>query len=85
MTIKYYFSLELLHARERRRLTQEQASELFDISKRWYQMIEKGEYLPSSELLLRMVAEFEIDGKRLKEGDNFPPASLSGLEEAEGA
>ena len=68
MTMKYRFSSQVLHARERRRLTQEQAAELFDISRRWYQLIEKGEYLPNTELALTIMAEFEIDGKSLREG-----------------
>ena len=68
MTIKYRFSSQVLHARLARKLTQEQAAELLNISIRWYKQIEKGELLPSAELALRIMAEFEIDGKDLKEG-----------------
>ena len=68
MTMKYRFSSQVLHARRARKLTQEQAAELFDISLRWYKQIEKGEYLPAAELALRIMAEFEIDGKDLREG-----------------
>lgn len=75
MTMKFRFSSEMFHARLRRKLTQEQAAELLDISVRWYQMLEKGEYLPSSQLLLRILAEFEIDGKRLKEDQVFSEAN----------
>lgn len=68
MTMKYRFSSQVLHARLARKLTQEQAAEQLDISIRWYKQIEKGEVLPSAELALKIMAEFEIDGKNLREG-----------------
>ena len=68
MTMKYRFSSQVLHARLSRKLTQERAAELLGISVRWYKQIEKGEVLPSAELALKIMAEFEIDGKDLKEG-----------------
>ena len=68
MTMKYRFSSQVLHARLARKLTQEQAAELLDISIRWYKQIEKGEVLPSASLALKIMAEFEIDGKNLREG-----------------
>lgn len=68
MTMKYRFSSQVLHARLARKLTQERAAELLGISVRWYKQIEKGEVLPSAELALKIMAEFEINGKDLKEG-----------------
>ena len=51
-------------------LTQEQAAECLDISVRWFQDIENGKHLPSTELTLKIIAFFGIDGKKLR-NDTF--------------
>lgn len=61
MTYEFKFSMALFCSRKEKGLTQEQAAERLGISKRWYQMIEKGVKLPSSSLLLKIIAEFGID------------------------
>lgn len=66
---RFKFSSEVYSSRKRMKLTQEQAAEMFDISTRWYQVIEKGERLPGAELMLTMIAVFEIDGKNIKGDD----------------
>ena len=65
MSYEHKFSMAIFHSRKQKGLTQEQAAEKLGISKRWYQMIEKGEKLPSPSLLLKIIAELEIDGKAL--------------------
>ena len=67
MSIQFKFTSELYHARQRMELTQAQAAEKLDISKRWFQAIEKGDRLPSPKLLLKIFAIFEINGKNIKE------------------
>jgi DNA-binding XRE family transcriptional regulator len=66
MSYKIKFSFATYHARKRMKITQEQAAEYLGISKRWYQIIEKGEALPSSNLVLKIIALFEIDYKDLR-------------------
>ena len=65
MSYEYNFSLAIFYSRKEKGLTQEQAAERLGISKRWFQMIEKGEKLPSPSLLLKIIAEFEINGRSL--------------------
>jgi len=65
MSYEYNFSLAIFYSRKQKGLTQEQAAEKLGISKRWYQRIEKGEKLPSPSLLLKIIAELEIDSKSL--------------------
>lgn len=65
MSYEYNFSLAIFYSRKKKGLTQEQAAERLGISKRWFQMIEKGEKLPSPSLLLKIIAEFDIDSKAL--------------------
>ena len=67
MNIKSRFSSEILNARKRMGLTQDDAAEKLNISKRWFQKIEKEEQLPSALLVLKIIELFEIDGKNLKE------------------
>lgn len=67
MSIRTCFAREIYYARTEKNLTQAQAAEMLSISVRWFQKIEKGEVLPSSELTIKIVATLEIDGKRLKE------------------
>lgn len=72
MSIKSKFSSEVFHSRDRKGLTQAQVAEAVSISVRWFQHIEKGDALPSSELMLKIIAFLEIDGKNLKEEAHTP-------------
>jgi len=65
MSYEYNFSLAIFCSRKEMGITQEQAAERLGISKRWFQMIEKGEKLPSPSLLLKIIAEFDIDAKAI--------------------
>lgn len=65
MSYEYNFSLAIFYSRKEMGITQEQAAERLGISKRWFQMIEKGEKLPSPSLLLKIIAEFDIDAKAI--------------------
>lgn len=67
MTIHHRFSEEILRSRTKLGMTQEQAAEALSISVRWYQSIEGGKRIPSSLLILKIIALFGIDGKDLRE------------------
>lgn len=67
MTLNYKISSEIFHARKRLDLTQEQVAEAIDISVRWYQRIEKGERLPGSVILLRIILFLHIDVEQFRE------------------
>ena len=67
MSIEFYFSGAILKARTEKKLTQAQVAEGVSISVRWYQTIESGKTLPSAELVIKLFAYLEIDGKQLKE------------------
>ncbi len=72
--IQRKFSSLIYHTRTRKHLTQAAVAEGADISKRWYQRIEKGEARASSTTALRIMAFLEIDSKYLREGAEFPNA-----------
>lgn len=72
--IQRKFSSLIYHTRTRKHLTQAAVAEGVDISKRWYQRIEKGEVKPGSTTALRIMAFLEIDSKYLQEGVEFPKA-----------
>ena len=76
MNIKYKFSNALYYARTERQLTQEEASELLDISNRWFQKIEKGIAEPKLTLACKIAKEFSIDLNKLAEIDADDKISL---------
>ena len=67
MSVKYKFSSKLFHARTKHGLTQQKVAESVSISERWYQRIEKGEYLPGSLVMLRLILLLDIDIEDLRE------------------
>ena len=67
LSIKFRFSSAVYRARRKKGLTQEQVAEVVDISVRWYQKIEKGEVLPSTELTLHLIEYLEINAADLAE------------------
>ena len=67
MSLKSRFASAVYHSRIERGLTQEEVAEALEISTRWYQHIEKGDVLPSSLLVLKIIAYFKIDGRQLAE------------------
>ena len=60
-TIRYTFSLFAVHARQKKKLTQEALAELVHISRRWVQLIESGKRLPSFCLAVNLMVVLEID------------------------
>lgn len=70
--IQRKFSDIIYHIRTSKKLTQAVVAEQVNISKRWYQRIEKGEVKPSSAVTLRIIAFLEIDSKYLQEGAALP-------------
>ena len=69
MSIKSKFSKAIYYARLEQGLTQAKAAEALNISVRWYQIVENGKCLPSSELTLKIIAFFGIDGNLLRNED----------------
>jgi len=47
--------------RRERKLTQEQAAELLEVSVRWYQQVERGESKPGFSLVCELARVFQID------------------------
>lgn len=70
--IQRRFSSLIFHVRTAKHLTQAAVAEGVDLSRRWYQRIEKGEVRPSAAAALRIMAFLEIDSKYLREGVPFP-------------
>ena len=69
MSIKSNFSREVYYSRKELGITQERAAEYLNISTRWYQKIENGKVLPSTELTLKIIAFYGIDGYKLRTED----------------
>lgn len=67
MSIVSRFSKQIYYCRKEMGLTQEQAAEGLNISVRWFQDIENGKHLPSTELTLKIIAFFGIDGTKLRD------------------
>ena len=61
MSVKFEFSGAMFRARTERNLTQEESAEIFDISNRWYQKLEKGIAEPKLSLACKISKEFDID------------------------
>lgn len=70
--IQRKFSDLIYHIRTSKNLTQAAVAEGANISRRWYQRIEKGEVRPGSTTTLRIMAFLEIDSKYLQEGAKLP-------------
>lgn len=47
--------------RKSRNLTQEQAAEIFDISAKWLQRVERGQSKPGFDLICDLAKEFKIN------------------------
>lgn len=76
MSLQSKFASELYRKRKQLGYTQEKVASSVGISTRWYQYIEKGERLPGPEVMLKLFAFLEMEGKNLKEG-NETNASVS--------
>lgn len=62
MSFKSHFSHDVFHARtEKFHLTQEEVAGKTGISVREYQMIEKGDRIPGTEIFLRLIYFFELN------------------------
>ena len=62
MSFKSHFSYDVFHARtDKFHLTQEEVAGKTGISVREYQMIEKGNRIPGTEIFLRLIYFFELD------------------------
>jgi len=70
--IQRKFSSLIFHVRTAKHLTQAAVAEGVNLSKRWYQRIEKGEARPSAAAALRIMAFLEIDSKYLQEDIALP-------------
>ena len=67
MKVLSKFSAELYHARYEKGYTQREVAEAVSISVRWYQRVEKGERLPSSLVMMRLIIFLNLDIKKLEE------------------
>lgn len=67
MPINCKFSTEVYHARDELGYTQRQVAEAVSISVRWYQRVEKGEMLPGSVVMLRLILFLHLDVERFRE------------------
>ena len=74
MRIHKKFSEVLFRAREKQGLTQNQVAEAVSISLRWYQRLERGDKLPGTIVMLRLILLLHIDVEELRdELDIVPP------------
>lgn len=59
---------ELMYTKRlEKKLTQEQAAELLNISARWYQNVESGKSKPGFDLICELAQKFNIDFSRFDE------------------
>lgn len=74
MSIQSRFSSAVFRARKKKKLFQSNVAEAVSITVRWYQRIEKGERLPSSTVMFRLIEFLEINAKDFREAvdDNVP-------------
>lgn len=77
MSIISRFSKQIYYSRKEMDLTQEQTAEALNISVRWFQDIENGKHLPSTELTLKIIAFLGIDGKKLRKEETLVNISSS--------
>lgn len=61
MSEKLEMSRKIYYARIRKGLTQEQLAEAVEVSTRYIQYLEHGDFFPSGRLLCRLVKVLEID------------------------
>lgn len=67
MSVKMKFSSKVYHARINHGLKQHEVAEAVSISNRWLQRIEKGEVLPGSITMLRLIIFLELDVEDLRQ------------------
>ena len=67
MPINSKFSTEVYHARDALGYTQREVAEAVSVSVRWYQRVEKGEKLPGSLVMLRLILFFNLDVEKFRE------------------
>ena len=67
MSLKMKFGAEVYHARNEHGLTQEQLAEAVQKSTRSIQYIEKGEWLPKQETMLRLMIVLQIEPSQFAE------------------
>lgn len=67
MPIRSKFSSAVYHARMERGYTQWQVAEAISVTVRWYQRVEKGEKLPGTIAMLRLILLLDIDVEQLRE------------------
>ena len=67
MPINSKFSTEVYHARDAMGYTQRQGAEAVSVSVRWYQRVEKGEKLPGSLVMLRLILFLKLDVETFRE------------------
>ena len=67
MPINSKLSSLIYDARIKHGYTQKQVADAVSVSVRWYQRIEKGERIPSSIVLLRLILFLDIDVESLRE------------------
>lgn len=74
MRVHKKFSEILLRARAKQGLTQNQVAEAVSISLRWYQRLERGDKLPGTIVMLRLILLLHIDVEELRDVlDILPP------------
>ena len=62
------FGKNVLGIRKKRALTQEQVAEKMEVSTRYIQSLEAGEYFPSLQTLIRLKSALRCDWEQLFEG-----------------
>lgn len=67
MSLKMKFGAEVYHARTAHGLTQEQLAETIQKSTRSIQYIERGEWLPKQETMLRLMIVLQIEPSHFAE------------------
>lgn len=79
MSLKLDFGHAVYQARSSFGWTQQEVAEAICISVRWFQKIEKGEYLPGATVMLRLIILLEIDTAQFNEkvGLNYAGLLLS--------
>lgn len=79
MSLKSALGSKLYHARTQRNFTQARVAEAAQISVRWYQQLERGAFLPSAAVLIRLFIFLELDPNDFRKEvdyiDNLPVSS----------
>ncbi len=66
MSLSTSFGRLLREARREKHLTQENVAEAVFISVRWYQKLERGAFLPSAKVMLRLILLLDLDIEPLR-------------------